>query len=95
MEVDIESMSSKECFFTLVASKMIKLSEKYEIPLSNLHSMFFSVNCDFHLLQAMLDQQSTINWNTFEDMALMESEENESYNYILETKGEEAVKERR
>ena len=39
-------MDMKECLFTLVASKIMKLSNKYQIGLAALHEIFFNVNCD-------------------------------------------------
>lgn len=74
-------MDAKECLFTLVASKIMKLSNKYQISLANLHEIFFNVNCDFNMLEEILENQNDekrsrelqekILWTTLEDMAIM------------------------
>ena len=90
-------MDVKQCLFTLVASKIMKLSNKYQLALASLHEIFFNVNCDFNLLEEILENQNdekrskelreTKLWTTLEDMAIMDNQESEEYKFIVNRKG--------
>jgi hypothetical protein len=90
-------MNVKECLFTLVASKIMKLSNKYQTALATLHEIFFNVNCDFNLLEEILENQNndkrskelreTRIWTPLEDMAIMDNQESEEYKFIVNKKG--------
>ena len=52
-------MSGKDAFFALMAIKMMRLSQKYQRSLSDLHDLFYTVSCDWKKLEALLLQQAT------------------------------------
>ena len=42
-----DEMNGREAFFSLIAIKMMKLSQKYNRKLEDLHSIFYMVSCDW------------------------------------------------
>lgn len=48
-------MDAKQAFFSLLAIKMMKLSKKFNKSLSEIHTMFYMVSCDLHILECILE----------------------------------------
>lgn len=48
-------MTGRDAYFSLMAIRMLKLSQKTKIKLDQLHEMFFSVSCNWQKLEALLD----------------------------------------
>lgn len=53
-EVGPELMSEKDAVFALIGIRMMKLSQKYNLKLDELHTLFYSVSCDWDQLEAVL-----------------------------------------
>lgn len=92
--------------FALIAIRMMKLSQKYNKKLDELHHLFYQVSCDWSQLEALLQEQkveaaemdhpsSITTWNLLEDLAARDSVQSEAYKLIVEEKGLEEVKKRR
>lgn len=47
-------MTARDAFFALMAIKMMKLSQKYNRKLEDLHDMFYTVSCDWQRLEQVL-----------------------------------------
>ena len=50
-----DDMNGSEAFFALMAIKIMKLANKYNRKLDDIHSLFFMVSCDFQLLEQTLE----------------------------------------
>jgi hypothetical protein len=50
-EVKSSEMSAREAFFAMVGIKMMELSERYSKTLEDLHTLFYSVSCDWGVLE--------------------------------------------
>lgn len=46
-ELGKEQMSGKDALFALIAIRMMKLSQKYNKKLDELHHLFYTVSCDW------------------------------------------------
>lgn len=44
-------MTGKDALFALIGIRLMKLSQKYTRKLDELHRLFYSVSCDWELLE--------------------------------------------
>lgn len=58
MEVPSDSMSTRDAFFSLMAIKMLNLSQRYNRKLEDLHYMFYTVSCDWERLEKVLQDNN-------------------------------------
>jgi len=54
LEVKKDEMSGSEALFALIGIRMMKLSQKYNRKLDELHTLFYSVSCDWEQLEIVL-----------------------------------------
>ena len=55
-----QAMSKRDAYFSLIAIKMMKLSDKYKRKLEDLHDLFYTVSCDFTRLEKVLQQEDCL-----------------------------------
>ena len=58
MEMPSASMTTRDAFFSLMAIKMLNLSQKYSRKLEDLHDMFYTVSCDWDRLEKVLQDSN-------------------------------------
>ena len=101
-------MSARDAFFALMAIKMMKLSQKYNRKLEDLHDIFYTVSCDWQRLEEVLQASSnesnqngmevdktSLQWSVLEDLAVRDDRDTEAYKHVVEKKGEAEVEKRR
>jgi hypothetical protein len=105
-ELERDEMTGQDAMFALIGIRMMKLSQKYNKKLDEMHHLFYSVSCDWDSLEALLQEQqtesmefespsTTIQWTVLEDLAVRDTEESEAYQHIVELKSMQEVKKRR
>jgi len=50
-ELKKEEMTANDALFALIGIRMMELSKKYDRRLDELHSLFYSVSCDWNQLE--------------------------------------------
>ena len=99
-------MSGKDALFALIAIRMMKLSQKYNKKLDELHYLFYTVSCDWEQLEALLKEQkeesaeldspsNTVQWTLLEDLAAQDDKNSEPFKHIAAQKGMNEVVKRR
>lgn len=105
-EITREKMTGQDAMFALIAIRMMKLSQKYNKKLYELHHLFYTVSCDWESLEALLQEQkietmemdhpsNIVTWTLLEDLAARDCTNGEAFKHIVEEKGLEEVKKRR
>lgn len=86
-----ENMDQKDALFALIGIKMMKLSQKYNRRLDELHGLFYTVSCDWKRLESILEtyKGSTIEisnhqWTMLEDLAVRDDVDSEAYKHVVE-----------
>lgn len=88
LEVTPACMTSRDAFFSLMAIKMMNLSQKYGRKLEDLHDMFYTVSCDWSRLEKVLqDSNEPLQWTVLEDLAVRDERDSEAYRHVVEQKG--------
>ena len=108
IEITNDDMSARDAFFALMAIKMMKLSQKYNRKLEDLHDIFYTVSCDWQRLEEVLQASSnesnpngmevdktSLQWSVLEDLAVRDDRDMEAYKHVVEKKGEAEVEQRR
>jgi hypothetical protein len=95
-------MNKKDALFALIGIKMMKLSQKYNRRLDELHGIFYTVSCDWKRLEQILESHkganivlSDLQWTMLEDLAVRDDLDSEAYKHVVEKKGLAEVKRRR
>ena len=95
-------MNSKDALFALIGIKMMKLSQKYNRRLDELHGIFYTVSCDWKRLEQILETHkganieiSELQWTMLEDLAVRDDVESDAYKHIVEKKGQAEVQRRK
>lgn len=73
---------------------MMELEEiamSYSKDLDEVIAIFEKVNCSKTRLREVLEGKSFTKWTSLEDMAVRKPKDSKEFNYIIKTKGEEAV----
>lgn len=58
LELKSDQMNTRDAFFSLMAIKMMNLSQRYNRKLEDLHDMFYTVSCDWTRLEKVLKDQA-------------------------------------
>ena len=96
LEMLSDEMSTRDAFFSLMAIKMMNLSQKYSRKLEDLHDMFYTVSCDWDRLEKVLQESNEqLQWTVLEDLAVRDERDSEAYRHVVESKGEAEVEKRR
>ena len=101
-ELQPEKMNQKDALFALIGIKMMKLSQKYNRRLDELHGIFYTVSCDWKRLEQILESHKGTNieisehqWTMLEDLAVRDDKNSEAYRHVVAKKGDAEVKRRR
>ena len=90
----------EEAYFALLAKDMMRLGNQYGCDVNDVHRIFYEVSCDRDSLVKVLKAKQkgvdsgVIQWNTLEDLAIRQSEDNKAYIYVEKNKGEDEVRKR-